>query len=98
MGCAKRSVGMAILAVGIITTLSIVGCGSDTSATGDDQNATLAHSTFECDLSFGDLTTGDAFKLTLGDQLATVESSDLGKHSGKLAKPAAGDPAGSERY
>jgi hypothetical protein len=79
---------------------SLVACasGSHDGSTGDDQNVTASHDVFTCDLSSGDLTTGNSFKLTLGNGSVTVESSDLGKHTGKLQKNAPSVPSTSERY
>jgi len=82
----------------VVLAGAAVACGgSNDVATGDD-DITQEHSAFTCDLSNGDLTTGNDFKLTLTATSATVAWSDLGTHTGKLGKAAPGDASGSERY
>jgi hypothetical protein len=82
----------------LATVGAMVACGGSGSVSTGDDDLTKVHTAFTCDLSSGDLTTGNDFKLTLTTNTATVEWSDLGTHKGKLAKPAAGDASGSERY
>jgi hypothetical protein len=86
--------------VGLVVGVGAAACGgpSDDAASGTDQAVSASHDVFDCDLSNGDSSDGDKFKLTLGDGVATVEGSDIGKHSGKLGKSTSSDPSGSERY
>src|SRR5206468_6550065 len=79
-------------------TGAMVACSGSASVSTGDDDLTKVHSAFNCNLSSGDLTTGNDFKLTLTANAATVEWSDLGTHKGKRLKPAAGDASGSERY
>jgi hypothetical protein len=88
-------------ALGSIVTLAAAACGGgDDSAQGGGQavSAASTHSVFQCSLANGDAQAGDDFKLTMGDGTATVESSDLGKHTGKIQKNPKDVPATSDRY
>jgi hypothetical protein len=88
--------------LGSIMTLAAVACGGggDDSAQGGGQavSAAATHTVFQCSLANGDTQAGDDFKLTLGDGSATVESSDVGKHTGKVQKNPKDVPSTSDRY
>lgn len=97
MRSALKTTSALVFAIVAVTTAACSGGGDDASE-GGGEAVSASHDVFQCTLSSGSLIAGDDFKLTMGDGTATVESSDLGKHSGKIQKNAPSVPSSSDRY
>ena len=95
-----RTQTISALVLGMVAATAACGGGGDDASEGGGQavSASASHNVFQCSLSSGSVIAGDDFKLTMGDGTATVESKDLGKHSGKIQKNAPSVPSSSDRY
>jgi hypothetical protein len=88
--------------LGAILMTMAVACagGGDDATEGGNQavSAGTSHSAFQCTFSSGLADAGKKYKLTMGDGTATVDSSDLGKHTGKIQKAPKNVPQDSDRF
>jgi len=102
MSSATRFRATSATFLGAILTTMAVACagGGDDATEGGNQavSAGTSHNVFQCTFASGLADAGNKFKLTMGDGTATVDSSDLGKHTGKVQKAPKNVPQGSDRF